>query len=298
MAFFDNDEELSTAHLLSKVEAEIKYVNQSGDFMEGDLNMNHFKIINLPEPVGSSEAVNKEYCDNLVENCVLKNSPVISASFNANSNRIYNLGSCTMDDDCCSKGYCDQKVSNIQHSTPHSNHLSFETDKVKMKRPISMEKNKLTDLPEPLVDSDACTKKYADDKISTAKIFPFSVTHVIRNKIGRVKIEGFQIGRITDTRQIIVYALPSRVTSGGILVTVSLWLISKEVRGAREDPVSLSLTFGISCNSSSSTTELRNITISGCVYVAPEVPAYTSSVLTSTPTFRGSDGSNIEEWKA
>ena len=68
MAYFDNDEELSTAHLLSKVEAEIKYVNQSGDFMEGDLNMNHFKIINLPEPAGSSEAVNKEYCDNLVEN--------------------------------------------------------------------------------------------------------------------------------------------------------------------------------------------------------------------------------------
>jgi hypothetical protein len=44
-------------------EFETVFVNQRGDTMHGDLNMNNFKITNIPTPKELSDVVNREYVD-------------------------------------------------------------------------------------------------------------------------------------------------------------------------------------------------------------------------------------------
>ena len=56
------------------------FVSINGDTMEGTLNMNSNRVVNLGEPVNTSDAVTKVYVDTLVNQarafCV-KKSPVL-----------------------------------------------------------------------------------------------------------------------------------------------------------------------------------------------------------------------------
>ena len=62
-----DDERTYTGHLLSKVEADEKYVNTTGDRMQGDLDMCDHRITNLVStPTGDRDAVCKAYCDAVI----------------------------------------------------------------------------------------------------------------------------------------------------------------------------------------------------------------------------------------
>lgn len=49
-------------------------LDKGGDTMKGDLNMNHFKIYNLQDPVEEQSAVNKKYVDKLISQVVGSNA--------------------------------------------------------------------------------------------------------------------------------------------------------------------------------------------------------------------------------
>ena len=45
-----------------------QYVNETGDVMRGNLDMNNYKIQNIPEPTNESDATNVSYCDKMYIN--------------------------------------------------------------------------------------------------------------------------------------------------------------------------------------------------------------------------------------
>ena len=57
------DENESTTYFLTKQTGDIQYVNQSGDTMQGDLDMNSNKITNLKYPTDAGDAASKLYVD-------------------------------------------------------------------------------------------------------------------------------------------------------------------------------------------------------------------------------------------
>ena len=58
-----SDENESSSYFLSKQAADIQYVNQAGDAMQGDLDINDKKITNLKYPTDIGDAASKLYVD-------------------------------------------------------------------------------------------------------------------------------------------------------------------------------------------------------------------------------------------
>ena len=58
-----SDENESTAYFLTKQTADIQYVNQAGDSMQGDLDMNNNRITNVKYPIASADTASKLYVD-------------------------------------------------------------------------------------------------------------------------------------------------------------------------------------------------------------------------------------------
>ena len=57
-----DDNETST-HYLTKQTADIHYINQTGDTMQGDLDMNNNRITNVKYPVASGDAASKLFVE-------------------------------------------------------------------------------------------------------------------------------------------------------------------------------------------------------------------------------------------
>ena len=56
-------------------QVESRFINESGDIMKGDLNMNGNKLRNIPDPKLGGDAVNKKYVDsisNMIEGISMK----------------------------------------------------------------------------------------------------------------------------------------------------------------------------------------------------------------------------------
>ena len=84
-----DEEQVDYTGLLTKSIADIRYINQTGDKMEGDLNMDSHKITNatiesskvfVEAPVGAKDAANKEYVDQCIQKVTLPKRPVNSAN--------------------------------------------------------------------------------------------------------------------------------------------------------------------------------------------------------------------------
>jgi hypothetical protein len=93
---FTADTATDSQDFLKKEEADNLYINLNEPY-SSNLNMNNNKIVNLSNPVVSSDAANKAYVDN---NFVSKSqSPNIESNLNMNSNRITNISEGVDDND-------------------------------------------------------------------------------------------------------------------------------------------------------------------------------------------------------
>ena len=109
----------STQTLIESILPKINniYVNQSGDIMEGSLDMKNNKIINLQNPIDDKDAVTKIYLENIIENKKI-NKDKLPDTFNGFSmadNRITNLGKPLDDKDAVTKKYVD-KIKDVQNT--------------------------------------------------------------------------------------------------------------------------------------------------------------------------------------
>ncbi len=91
---FDDDCSANTSHLLTKAEAEVRYINANGDVMNGELNLNGNRVTNLSDPTAKKDAATKNYVDTLAARDDKKFLNVVGdtmrGTINMNSNKITN----------------------------------------------------------------------------------------------------------------------------------------------------------------------------------------------------------------
>ena len=114
------------------------FVKKVGDTMTGVLNMNGNQIIQLKEPVSSSDASTKGYTDRKIDNIqkidttlfIKKDGLVpMAADLDMGTHKIINVGQPTTDTDAASKGYIDNTLAESHLTSSHkSNEFKYLND--------------------------------------------------------------------------------------------------------------------------------------------------------------------------
>jgi hypothetical protein len=140
----------------------------SGGKMAGDINMDGYRVWNLPDlTVNSnlSDAANKKYVDSEISNLAskklsLSGQETMTGFLDMGSNKITNLATPTNNPDAANKVYVDSEISNLA-----SKKLSLSGQET-MTGSIDMGSNKITNLATPTINNDAANKVYVDSEIS------------------------------------------------------------------------------------------------------------------------------------
>src|ERR1041384_4341736 len=64
-------------------------LNKSGDTIEGELNMNNNKIVNLSNPLSDSDVANKQYVDNKIEESENDITEMLNGKVNTNGDVMF-----------------------------------------------------------------------------------------------------------------------------------------------------------------------------------------------------------------
>ena len=161
------------------------YVSITTPGMAGNLSMSSYKIIELANPTNPTDATNKTYVDDLVNNSVTTNHnylidnylPLSGSSMTGTidmaNNSIINIANPSDSSDAANKYYVDTAMSLAQSNAinsanatsaslymPASNN-SFNTN-------INMNSYNITNLLAPSSSADAANKSYVDSSISSA----------------------------------------------------------------------------------------------------------------------------------
>ena len=137
---------IDITHLLSRTEAEVRYINSTGDTMTGDLNMGGKKITNLADPTNFNHAATRNYVDNQGEAFVTKVNGELDGDLDCDEFRLKNVKDPEDSKDATNKNYVDSKFI-----TKQNGELSSDLD-CKNKR--------LKNIGIPSDDKDAVNKHY------------------------------------------------------------------------------------------------------------------------------------------
>jgi len=120
--------------------------------MENKIDMDGYKIVNLSNPVNSTDAVNKQFLDLQLLSYVLSNNPVLFANLNMNNFRITSLASPVNLSDATTVFYVQTQ-----------NNLKLSLTGGTMTGNIDMGANKVTNLGNPTNGTDSVNKNYVDN---------------------------------------------------------------------------------------------------------------------------------------
>jgi hypothetical protein len=207
---FDPDGEATTSHLLTRQEAEVKYINAAGDVMVGELNMNGNRITNLCEtPVNDKDAVCKKYVDEqiaapfdaLKTNYFYYDDAQLSAkkTLNMSELNIIRVADPTENQDAATKQYVDALVAKCVSS-----------EEAEVVSTLNMNSKKIVNLDEPAYLTDAATKQYVDNKVSEQKlprVIPFRkyVSLPLTATQSSIVLSGINIGVLDNNSTILVF---------------------------------------------------------------------------------------------
>jgi hypothetical protein len=157
---------VNKSYLISYTSSKFLYL--TGGTMAGDINMDGYRVWNLPDlTVNSnlSDATNKKYVDSEISNLAskklsLSGQETMSGFINMGSNKITNLTTPTDNTDAANKIYVDSEISNLA-----SKKLSLSGQET-MSGFINMGSNKITNLTTPTDNTDAANKVYVDGQVS------------------------------------------------------------------------------------------------------------------------------------
>ena len=199
----DDDDDSNTSNFISKPVADVHYVNQTGDIMEGDLNLNNNKILNAElknctvstQPTLGNELVNKNYLDTRLSTLdsiyVNESGDTLKGYINMGSHRIINLKDPVNLRDAVNKKYADQ----------YKTHFTLEATNLSVIKPITMQSNKITNLGQPTDDNDAATKLYVDtNKYSGPKILSINIDEIIPGIGAEILISDIDLGISDESR--------------------------------------------------------------------------------------------------
>ena len=191
----------------TKLEAEIKFLNVSGDVMNGDLNMQGNKIINLPEPTEETEPCSKKFCE---ANFLSLTGNAMKGDLNMQRNKIINLPEPTSSAEACTKKYCDDLLVNYN---PYSEYLIRSPNCIKLKTNICMDGKKIFNLAKPTDLRQAANKEYVDEIVP--KIIPFKIDtreqnlNISANKIlFKILINDPKLEDVTNVNQLVINIFP------------------------------------------------------------------------------------------
>ena len=147
---------------MSRAEAEVRYVNQTGDKMTGELDMDGNKITNILAGNEDTDVVNKQYVDAMVENAKRVSLSRTGANsllgaLNMNGHAVTGLPIPTGAGDAANKGYVDQSLAT---------YLTADASKITMLKPFDMGNQKISNLAVPVGGNDATNKAYVDSAIN------------------------------------------------------------------------------------------------------------------------------------
>jgi hypothetical protein len=207
---FDPDGEVATSHLLTKQEAEVKYINTTGDVMSGELNMNGNRITNLCEtPMNDLDAVCKKYVDEhiaapfdeLKNNFIYYDDAQLCAKKTLNMSElpIIRVADPTENQDAATKQYVDALVAKCVSS-----------EEAEVVSTLNMNSKKIVNLDEPAYLTDAATKQYVDNKVSEQKlprVIPFRkyVSLPSTATQSSIVLSGINIGVLDNNSTILVF---------------------------------------------------------------------------------------------
>lgn len=80
--------------------------------MTSNLDMNSKKVINLSDPSGATDAINKKYVDSIV-NDILKGSETFQGDINMNNNHIKNVHTPTSNNGVGNEAFCETTYKKI-----------------------------------------------------------------------------------------------------------------------------------------------------------------------------------------
>ena len=131
--------------------------------IDGQLNMNNAKIINLGTPTNNGDATTKAYVDSVIPDVTgflkIDGSNSMSASLNAGTNKLINVVDPAAAQDAATKNYVDTTVPSI------SGLLKIDGSNA-MSASLNAGTNKLINVVDPAAAQDAATKAYVDSKAS------------------------------------------------------------------------------------------------------------------------------------
>ena len=142
---------------------------KSGGTMTGAIMMNNQAVTGLPTPANPTDAVTKEYADNLKSQMLPSSGGTMSGAINMGNNTITALGAPVGDTDATNKEYVDGAITSaIKSAEGDADAKYLPLAGGTMKGPIAMRGQKITGTANPTENQDVATKAYVDGEIENA----------------------------------------------------------------------------------------------------------------------------------
>jgi hypothetical protein len=129
-------------------------LSKGGGRLSGHLDMDGNELINVPDPIGAKDCVNKQYADSLLgramRDCLLKSGDQMLGELDMDLNRIANVGPPRNDYDCARKKYVDGKIKGLKETC-----LLKDVE-------IDANDKKIINVGQPTNDKDCANKMYVD----------------------------------------------------------------------------------------------------------------------------------------
>jgi hypothetical protein len=169
----DNNEENDKRQYLIKPEADVHYVNQSGDSMTGDLNMNLNKlsnaildtctVVNSAIRLPDDSVISKGYLDQRLQGLdaiyVNESGDTVEGDLSMSRHKITNLKYPENDTDAANKKYADRHKRWFKFNSDDNAATNPKIGDLEMLKPINMNGNKITGVPDPTNPGDAVNYK-------------------------------------------------------------------------------------------------------------------------------------------
>ena len=181
----DNNNKIDTSLLVQKPYLRTNYIESN---IEEDIDMkNQYSIKNLPDPISITEACNKNYIDNIIDELsIVRNNK----DNDFNNNNLTNINSITLntqaidDNQVITKAYVDQFHQENEQSRRDLgiDFYNESDDIVKNNQDNDFNDNKLTNIDSiqvdrnPISDNEVSNKKYIDDSIAEGALVRFNQT--------------------------------------------------------------------------------------------------------------------------
>ena len=262
---------LETAETQMTQKNETVFLNQKGDTLEGDLDMNSNKLKNAVLEnctCADNTLVSKSYLDTRLAGLdaiyVNESGDTMDGELKMSRNKLTGIPNPTEESDAANKKYVDDQVvrqSNINLGI--SSHLQLKTSEAKLLKPINADSNGITNLPPPINSGDVVNKDYVD---SRTQIIPLRISvRNINSTFKTILLKDINIPTIQNVDQVYVTATLH------LSRFMAYMVIEKTITGPRGGPNKLTLKFVLTTLPQAGHSVLGDVVIEGIIFVSKEV---------------------------